>query len=130
MTTYTMNGHRHPTIQIQPEILIGIVGNQAAQFRRVQWRMRAMPEKFSCLENPNPQAQLQEALKQIEDLLQRNMELLETVFLLSQALSDAHSLVRKDDSIHRSDRDKLRLSHDFHGYMKQLRGEIRAHVLE
>lgn len=128
MTTYTMNGHRHPTMQIQPEILMGMVGNQTARFKRVQSRLRTSPEKFSCLESPDPRIQLQEALKQIEALLQRNVQLLETVFLLSQALSDAHSLIRTDVSIRWSDRDRLRLSNDFNTYIEQLCGEARMQV--
>lgn len=128
MTTYTMNGHRHSTTQIQPEILMGIVGNQVAQFTRAQWRLRTLPERFSCLESPEPQAQLQAALKQIEDLLRKNTQLLKTVFLLSQALGDAHSLIHNDGSTGWSDRDKLQLSHDFRGC--ELRGETRTHALE
>lgn len=117
-------------MQVQPEILMGIVGNQTAQFKRARRRLQALPERFSCLESPEPRIQLQEALKQIDTLLHRNMHLLETVFLLSEALSDAHSLIHNDASISWPDRDKLRLSDDFHGYMKQLRGEIRTHALE
>lgn len=129
MTTYTMNGHSHSTMQIQPEILMGIVGNQAAQFTRAQWRMRTQPEKFNCLENPDPGVQLQEALKQIETLLRRNVLLMETVFLLNQALGDAHALIHKDASIGQSDRDKLSLSHDYKGYMERLHEEIKIQML-
>lgn len=130
MTTYTMNGHRHSTQQIQPEILLGIVGNQVAQFTRARWRSETRPERFSCLESADPQIQLQTALAQIDDLLQKNTKLLETVLLLSQTLNDAHSLIQTDESIGQSDRDKLRLSHDFHGCMKHLRGELHSKALE
>lgn len=130
MTTYTMNGHRHSTIKVQPEILMGIVENQAAQFTRERWRLRAQPEKFNCLENPEPRVQLQEALKQIDALVQRNMQLLDTVLLLSQALNDAHSLIYKDESIGWSERVKLRLSHDFHGCMEQMRGAVQMQARE
>ena len=30
MTSYTMNGHQHPTEQLQPEIPLGIAGNLGA----------------------------------------------------------------------------------------------------
>lgn len=129
MTTYTMNGHGDPTMQVQPDVLMGIVGNQAAQFKRARWRLRTQPEKYSCLDSSEPRVQLQEALRQIDDLLNRNMQLLETVFLLGQALGDAHALIYKDRSISRSDQDKLRLSHDVHGYIKQLDTEIRQQML-
>lgn len=129
MTSYTMNGHSHPTMQIQPEILMGIVGNQAARFTRAQWRMKTQREKFECLGSPEPQVQHQEALQQIEALLRRNLLLMETVFLLSQALSDAHALIQKDAAIGQLDRNKLSLSQDFHGYMERLREEIRTQML-
>lgn len=109
MTTYTMNGHRHSTTQIQPEILMGIVGNQVAQVTRTRWRLGTPPEKFSCLESPDPRVQIQEALKQIETLLHSNMQLLETVFLLSQALGDTSSLIHKNASIGWPYRNKPRL---------------------
>ena len=128
MTTYTLNGHRHSTMQLQPEILKGIVANQVAQCTRARWRLRALPEQFSCLESTEPRVQLQGALKQIEALLQRNSQLLETVCLLGRALGDAHSLIYKDASIRQSDRNKLRLSHDFHEYTQQLCSEIRTHA--
>lgn len=99
MTTYTMNGHRHSTMRIQPEILMGVAGNQVAQITRARWRLRVPPEKFSCLESSEPRVQIQAALKQIEALLQKNTQLLETVFLLNQALSDAHILIHKNQSI-------------------------------
>jgi len=110
VTTYTMNGHRHSTRQIQPRIILGIAGNQVAQSTRAQWRLRTLPERFSCLESADPQVQLQAALTQIEDLLQKNTKLLETVLLLSQALDDAQSIIHTHESIGLSDRDRLRLS--------------------
>lgn len=112
MTTYTMNGHQHPTEQFQPEILMAMTGNLAAQLTRARGRLRALPEKYSCLDSPEPRIQLQEALKQIEALLQRNSQLLATVYLLGEALGDAHSLIHKDASICQSGRDKLQLSCD------------------
>lgn len=130
MTTYTMNGHKHSTRQIQPEILMGIVGKQVAQFTRARWRSGTRPERFSCLESADPRIQLQTALSQIDDLLHKNSQLLETVLLLGQALNDAHSLIRTDESISQPDRERLRLSHDFHACMKQLRGESRSNALE
>lgn len=130
MTTYTMNGHRHSTMQIQPEILMGIAVNQVARVSRARWRLRALPEKFRCLESPEPRVQLQAALKQIETLLQRNTLLLETIFLLGQALGDAHLLIHSDVSVGWTDRDKLLLSADFHRCMEQLCGEVRKHALE
>ncbi len=128
MTTYTMNGHGDPARQVQPEILMGIVGNQAAQFKRTRWRLRTQPEKYSCLESPEPRVQLQGALKQIDELLKRNMQLLEVVFMLGKALGDAHALIYEDQSISQADQDKLRLSHDVHGYIKQLDAEIRQQM--
>lgn len=118
MTSYTMNGHRHSKAQIEPQILLGMVGNQAARIARAQWRLRATPEKFSCLDSSEPHIQLQTALKQIETLLQRNTQLLETVLLLGQALGDAHLLIHKDASIAASSRENLRLSQDFHDCME------------
>ncbi|NDY96795.1 hypothetical protein [Wenzhouxiangella limi] len=100
MTTYTMNGHRHSSTKIQPEILQGIVGNQVAQVTRARWRLRPRPE-FSCLESANPQMQIQAALAQIEDLLQKNGQLLETLLLLSRALNDAYSLLNNNERIDR-----------------------------
>lgn len=128
MTTYTMNGHGDPAMQVQPEILMGIVGNQAAQFKRARWRLRTQPEKYSCLDSSEPRVQLQGALKQIDELLKRNMQLLETVFMLGKALGDAHALIYEDQSIRQVDQDKLRLSHDVHGYIKQLDAEIRQQM--
>lgn len=125
-----MNGHKHSTMQIQPYILMGMVRNHVAQSMRARWRLQALPEQFICLESSEPRVQLQEALKQIESLLQRNLQLLETTFLLSQALCDAHSLIHKDGSIGWSDRDQLRLLDDFHAYMKRLHGEIQMRALE
>lgn len=112
MMTYTMNGHQHPTEQFQPEILSGMAGNLAAQLTWARGRLRALPEQFSCLDSAEPRIQLQEALKQIEALLQRNSQLLETVYLLGQALGDAHSLLHTDASICRSEQEKLQLSCD------------------
>lgn len=112
MTTYTMNGQQHPTMQIQPDILAGMAGNLAAQLRRSRRRLRALPEQFSCLDSPDPRVQLQEALKQIEFLLQENSQLVETVYLLGRALKNAHSLIHNDVSMGQSERDKLQLSHD------------------
>lgn len=126
MTTYTMNGHRHSTNHVQPEIIMGIVGNQVARFTRARRRSGAMPERFSCLESSDPQIQLQEALTQIDKLLQNNTKLMETVLLLGQALNDAHALVQADGSIVQSDLSRLRLSHDFHGYMEQLGSELQS----
>ena len=123
MTTYTMNGHSHPTTQIQSEILMGMVGNQVAKLTRAQWQLRALPERFKCLESADPQIQLQTALNQIERLLHKNTQLLESVLLLSRALNDAHSLIDMNESISRLDRDKLKLSHDFQVCIKQLRSE-------
>lgn len=129
MTTYTMNGHRHPTMQVQPEIIRGIVANQVAQIARARRRWQAPPEKFRCLENPDPQVQLQEALKQIEALLQTNTQLLETVFLLSQALGDAYPLSHESISIYKLDRDTLLLSYGLNdGEDDALHGEIRMHT--
>lgn len=125
MTTYTMNGHKHSTRQMQTEILMGIVGNEVAQLTRARWRS-GTPERFSCLESADPEIQLQAALAQIENLLHKNTQLLETALLLGQALNDAHALIQTDESIGRLDRDRLELSHDFHGYMKQLRGELKS----
>lgn len=130
MTTYTMNGHKHSTTLVQPEILMGIVGNQVAQITRAQWRLRERPAKFSCLKESEPQAQMQAALKQIESLLQQNTQLLRTVFVLNQALNDAHSLIQSDESNTRLDRDRLRLSHDLHGCMDRLRREMQVHSPE
>lgn len=112
MTTYTMNGHKHSSRQVQPEILMGIVGKQVAQSTRARRRSGVQPERFSCLESADPQIQLQTALSQIEDLLHKNSQLLETVLLLGQALNDVHSLIHKDESVSQPDREKLRLSHD------------------
>lgn len=109
MTTYTMNGHRHSTLQIQPEILAGIVGKQVAQYARARWRPGTRPEKFSCLESDDPKIQLQAALAQIENLLRENTQLLETVHLLSRALSDAHPSIQIDESIRPADPERLRL---------------------
>lgn len=92
MTTYTMNGHRHSTREIEPEIILGIARNQVAQSARARWQLRTLPERFRCLESADPKMQLQAALTQIEDLLQRNRKLLETVLLLSQALDDTYSI--------------------------------------
>ena len=92
MTTYTMNGHRHSTRQIQLEMILGIAKNQVAQSTRALWRLRTKPEKFSCLESAEPRVQLQAALKQIEGLLERNRELLEIVLLLSQTLDDTQQI--------------------------------------
>lgn len=130
MTTYTMNGHRHSTAEVQPEILMGIVGNRVAQIARAQWRLQTRSEKFSCLDSADPQIQLQAALAQIETLLQRNAQLLETVFLLNQALNDTHSLIYNDESSDRQERDKLQLSHDFHGCIEALSGELQLNALE
>jgi len=125
MTTYTMNGHSHPTTQVQSEILMGMVGNQVAKLTRAQWQFRALPERFKCLESADPQIQLQTALNQIERLLHKNTQLLESVLLLSRALNDAHSLIDMNESISRLDRDKLKLSHDFQVCIRQLRsGEV------
>lgn len=115
MTTYTMNGHRHSTSELQPRILMGIVGNQVAQFARARWRLRALPEKFRCLESAEPEVQVQAALKQIESLLQKNAQLLETVFLLNQALTCAHSRFESDQSITRPTRGMLRIPHESNG---------------
>ncbi|WP_376694920.1 hypothetical protein [Wenzhouxiangella sp. EGI_FJ10305] len=130
MTTYTMNGHKHSTRQIQPEILMGIVGKQVAQFSRARWQSRAQPERFSCLASADPRIQLQTALTQIEDLLHKNAQLLETVLLLGQALNDAHSSIHADHSIDLLDRDKLRPPCDIHGSMKQLDGGSRPDAPE
>jgi len=59
---------------------------------RARWQLRTLPERFRCLESADPKMQLQAALTQIEDLLQRNRKLLETVLLLSQALDDTYSI--------------------------------------
>lgn len=126
MTTYTMNGHKHSTSQVQPEIVMGIIGNQVARFTRARRHLEAMPERFSCLESPDPQIQLQEALTQIDQLLQKNTKLLETVLLLGQALKDAHALIKADGSVGQSDLGRLRLSHDFHGYMEQLGSDLKS----
>ena len=120
MMSYTMNGHQHPSEQVQPEILVGMVGNLAAQFTRARGRLRALPEQFSCLDSPEPRVQLQNALKQIEVLLENNSQLLETVYLLGQALADAHALIHKDASICQSDLDKLQLS----------RNGLASHLIE
>lgn len=109
---------------------MGIAVNQVARVSRARWRLRSLPEKYRCLESPEPRVQLQAALKQIEALLHRNMQLLETVFLLNQALGDAHSLIHNDSSIGWTDRDKLLLSADFYRCMEQLCGEVRKHALE
>lgn len=130
MTTYTMNGHEHSTTQIQPEILMGIVGNQVAQITRAHWRLQARSEKFSCLEDSDPQAQMQAALKQIETLLQQNTQLLDTVFLLNQALNDVHSLIHNDAPDSRLNQDRLRLSHDLHGCMERLHREKKVYSPE
>lgn len=129
MTSYTMNGHKHSTMRVEPEILLGIARNQIAKFKRARLLSPAMPEKFRCLESPDSKIQLQEALRQIDDLLNRNMQLLETVFLLGQALGDPRPLIYQDQSISRLDQDKLRLSHDVHGYIKQLGTEIQQQML-
>lgn len=126
MTTYTMNGHKHSTTQVQPEILMGIVGNQVAQITRAQWRLEMRPEKFSCLEDSEPKAQMQAALKQIETLLQQNTQLLDTVFLLNQALSDVHTLIHNDAPDSQLNQDRLRLSHDLHGCMARLHREKKV----
>lgn len=116
MTTYTMNGHKHSMKELQPEILMGIVGNRIAQFARAHWRLRVFPEKFRCLESADPEAQLQAALKQIETLLYKNAQLLETVLLLSQALNGTHSIIRSDQASGRPIRGKLRLPHESNGH--------------
>lgn len=126
MTTYTMNGHKHSITQVQPEILMGMAGNQIAQITRAQWRLQAKPEKFSCLEDSEPQNQMQAALKQIETLLQQNTQLLETVFLLNQALNDVHSLIHNDEPDSPLDQDRLQLSHDLHGCIERLHGEKKV----
>lgn len=113
MTTYTMNGHKHSTRQIQSEILMGIVGKEVAQFTRARWQSGTQPERFSCLESADPEIQLKEALTQIDNLLHRNTQLLETVLLLGQALNDAQSLTHTEKSIGLPNQDRLRLSHDF-----------------
>lgn len=112
MNTYTMNGHRHSTAQIQPEILKGIVGNQFARFTKSRWRLRAQPEKFSCLQSSDPELQIQAALKQIEALLQENRQLLETLFALSQSVNSAHSFAHKTKSIDWPVGSQLQLSGD------------------
>lgn len=114
MTTYTMNGHRHSSTRIQPEILQGIVEKQVAQFTRARWRLQPRPE-FSCLESDDPQMQIQAALAQIEDLLQKNGQLLETVLLLNRALNDAYSLLHGHEGIDQPERDRAQLSQEAQG---------------
>lgn len=126
MTTYTMNGHRHPTSQVQPEIIMGIIGNQVARFTRARRRSGAMPERFSCLESSDPRIQLQAALSQIENLLGKNRNLLETVLLLGRALNDAHALIQENQTIGQPDPGRLRLSHDSHGHMQQWRSKLQS----
>lgn len=126
MTTYTMNGHQHSTRQIQPEILMGIARNQVARLTRARSRAGASPERFSCLESADPRIQLQEALTQIESLLERNTQLLETVLLLGQALNEAHSLLHRDGSNGLLIQSRLQLSHEQHGQVKELPGDARA----
>lgn len=120
MATYTMNGHRHSSASIQPEILLGIVGNHVAHATRARCRLRACPEKFNCLESPDPQMQIQAALAQIEELLNKNEQLLETVLLLSRALNDAVSFLNANERIERPERKTLKLSHEDQGYVALL----------
>lgn len=130
MTTYTMNGHKLPTRQVQPEILEGAAWNQVAKITRAQWRLQSQPEKYSCLESPDPRDQLQAALKQIETLLQENTQLVKTVLLLDHALSDALSLIHADETIDRSEGRTLRLSDDLQRCMEQLREKLQANALK
>jgi len=120
MTTYTMNGHRHSTLQVQTEILSGMARNQAAHRARKLWRAQPQPEKFNCLDSPDPGIQLQTALKQINNLSHRQRQLIDLVLLLDQALRDAQSMIAQETPIHRADLNKLRTSDDFHDYMQQL----------
>ena len=108
-------------METQPEILMGIVGNQVAHFTRARWRLQEGPERFRCLESADPKVQLQAALAQIETLLKRNRELIETVVLLSQALDEAHSLNRMDQPVSQADRNRgqwLQLAYDVNDRIK------------
>lgn len=121
MTTYTMNGHSQSATKMAVGGFVGLADDQAKRSRPPRLSAAALPERFSCLESPEPRAQLQAALKRIDTLLQENAALRDTVFLLSQSLSAPHSLIHKDESACRPDRVRLRLLHDFHGCMEQLR---------
>lgn len=110
MTTHTMNGHNFLASQAQPGILRGPAWIQLAKTTRAQWRLQKQPEKYSCLESPDPRDQLQAALKQIESLLQENAQLIRTALVLEHALSDALSILHKNGSNDRSEENLLTLT--------------------
>lgn len=112
MVSYTMNGHEHSTVQARSGVRVASVGSRIARRQSPDWVVRPLPERFRCLASPDPGVQLQDALNQIEALLERNTTLLKVVFQLGQALSEAQSRLESNDTDRETGRGRQRASDD------------------
>lgn len=121
MTTYTMTDHKNTAQEPPSRDLVRMEGQQAVRSGKAPPSSEPLPEKYRCLQDPEPQAQLQAALRQIETLLHENAQLRKTVLLFSRSMNDADLLSLEDQSISRADRVRVHFLRDLHNGNAQLR---------